>query len=155
METTPDVNKALHSPEFGDLYSAGCPCRDILDLVASKWATLIIGRLNDDTHRFGQLRRAIPGITQKMLTQTLRRLEQDGLVRREVLVEMRPPQVEYSLTDLGRTITEPLAAIRDWTERHLGDVEAARLRFEELQTSGHREDASDTHGARRGLARNP
>ncbi|BAN00897.1 winged helix-turn-helix transcriptional regulator [Ilumatobacter coccineus] len=118
---------------FGDLYSAECPCRDILDLVASKWSALIIGRLEERVHRFGELRRAIPGITQKMLTQTLRRLEQDGLVERTVLAQKRPPQVEYSLTDLGRTVTEPLAAMRDWTEQHLPDVRAARRRFEELE----------------------
>lgn len=120
-------------PNIGDLYTAACPCRDILDLVASKWSTLIIGKLEDGPLRFGQLRRAIPGITQKMLTQTLRRLEQDGLVNRDVLAQMRPPQVEYSLTELGHSITEPLAAIRDWSEQHLGDVRAARQRFEELQ----------------------
>ncbi|MEM9745804.1 MAG: helix-turn-helix domain-containing protein [Actinomycetota bacterium] len=123
----------METTKVGDLYSAECPCRDILDLVASKWSALIIGKLEEGPHRFGQLRRAIPGITQKMLTQTLRRLEQDGLVHREVLVRMRPPQVEYSLTDLGLTVTEPLAAMRDWTEAHLSDVQAARVRFAELQ----------------------
>lgn len=131
METT--SKPANDQPEIGDLYSAVCACRDILDLVASKWSTLIIGKLEDGPHRFGQLRRAIPGITQKMLTQTLRRLEQDGLVHREVLVQMRPPQVEYSLTDLGHSITEPLASIRDWSEQHLPDVRAARQRFADLE----------------------
>ncbi|MEM9563210.1 MAG: helix-turn-helix domain-containing protein [Actinomycetota bacterium] len=135
METTKPATAptAADECETGDLYSDACPCRDILDLVASKWSTLIIGRLEDGSLRFGQLRRAIPGITQKMLTQTLRRLEQDGLVHREVLVQMRPPQVEYSLTELGHSITEPLAAIRDWSESHLPDVRAARRRFEDLQ----------------------
>lgn len=117
----------------GNLYCASCPCRDVLDLVASKWSTLIIGRLDDGPHRFGQLRRAVPGITQKMLTQTLRRLEQDGLVDRRVLAQMRPPQVEYSLTELGRSVTAPLAAIGAWAEQHLPDVQAARRRFEELE----------------------
>lgn len=117
----------------GNLYSAECPCRDILELVASKWSTLIIGVLQGRPHRFGELRRSIPGITQKMLTQTLRRLEQDGLVHREVLVEMRPPQVCYSLTDLGVSVTEPLEAIRLWTEAHLADVQAARVEFAERQ----------------------
>lgn len=127
METT------TCEPSDGNLYSAECPCRDILELVASKWSTLIIGKLQEEPHRFGELRRAIPGITQKMLTQTLRRLEQDGLVHREVLVEMRPPQVCYSLTDLGVSVTEPLEAIRVWTEAHLADVQAARLDFAERQ----------------------
>lgn len=115
--------------DVGDLYSLGCPCRDVLDLIGSKWSVLVIGRLEEGPHRFGELRRAVPGITQKMLTQTLRRLEEDGMVHREVLTEMRPPRVEYSLTDLGTTITEPLEAIRIWTEQHLPDVRRARARF--------------------------
>ena len=127
METTLTIIE--HDTHLGNLYLADCPCRDILDLVASRWSTLIIGRLEDNAMRFGELRRAIPGITQKMLTQTLRRLEQDGLVHRRVLAEMRPPQVEYSLTDLGRSVTDPLRALRDWTEQHLPDVRAARRNF--------------------------
>ncbi|WP_396667631.1 winged helix-turn-helix transcriptional regulator [Microbacterium sp. R86528] len=100
--------------------------------MASKWSALIIGKLEQQPHRFGELRRAIPGITQKMLTQTLRRLEQDGLVLRTVLTQMRPPQVEYSLTELGFTVTGPLAAMREWTERHLPDVRAARRQFDAI-----------------------
>lgn len=133
METTADSDTPNGEPHRGDLYSPDCPCRDILDLVASKWSALIIGRLEDEPHRFGQLRRAVPGITQKMLTQTLRKLEQDGLVNRNVLTQMRPPQVEYSLTDLGDTITKPLTAMRDWSEQHLPDVQDARRRFEQLE----------------------
>ncbi len=125
----------LDADHLGDLYSAECPCRDVLDLVASKWSTLIIGVLERGPHRFGQLKRAVPGITQKMLTQTLRRLEKDGLVAREVHVQMRPPQVEYSLTELGVSVTKPLAAIRDWSEQHLPDVRRARRRFDELDAS--------------------
>jgi DNA-binding HxlR family transcriptional regulator len=130
--TTPAGGVPSHNGS-GNLYSVECPCRDILDLVASKWSTLIIGVLQDAPHRFGELKRAIPGITQKMLTRTLRRLEQDGLVHREVHVQMRPPQVEYSLTDLGHSVTEPLAAIRDWSEQHLPDVQRARRDFEAAQ----------------------
>ena len=133
MDTISEQQTCDGDDHLGDIYSAECPCRDILDLVASKWSTLIIGKLQDEPHRFGQLRRAVPGITQKMLTQTLRRLEQDGLVHREVHVQMRPPQVEYSLTDLGRSVTEPLAAMRDWAEQHLPDVRTARRHFEELE----------------------
>ncbi|WP_412792924.1 winged helix-turn-helix transcriptional regulator [Streptomyces sp. MS06] len=94
------------------------------------WSALIVGKLQDEPHGFGQLRRAIPGITQKMLSQTLRRLERDGLVHREVLAHLRPPRVDYSLTDLGMTVTEPLATMRDWAEQHLPDVKAARRRFD-------------------------
>ncbi len=135
METTAETDAWLDEDHLGDIYSAACPCRDILDLVASKWSTLIIGVLEDKPHRFGQLKRAVPGITQKMLTQTLRRLEQDGLVHREVHTQMRPPQVEYSLTELGVSVTKPLKAIRDWSEQHLPDVRRARRRFEDFQTA--------------------
>ncbi len=134
METMQDQTTEPE-PHPGDLYAEACPCRDILDLVASKWSALIIGRLEEKPHRFGELRRAVPGITQKMLTQTLRKLEQDGLVHREVLVQKRPPQVEYSLTDLGMSVTGPLKALRHWTEQHLPDVQAARRKFAEAQTA--------------------
>ncbi len=117
--------------ECGDVYSIDCPCRDVLDLIGSKWSVLVIGRLEERPYRFGELRRAVPGITQKMLTQTLRRLEEDGMVHREVLAEMRPPRVEYSLTTLGETITDPLEAIRIWTEQHLPDVRRARRDFDQ------------------------
>ena len=120
---------ALAADQVGNLYSIDCPCREVLDLIGSKWSVLVIGRLEEGPYRFGELRRAVPGITQKMLTQTLRRLEEDGMVHREVLAEMRPPRVEYSLTDLGQTITEPLESIRVWTEQHLPDVRRARLEF--------------------------
>lgn len=113
----------------GDLYSDDCPCREVLDLIGSKWTVLVIGRLEERPYRFGELRRAVPGISQKMLTQTLRRLEEDGMVNRTVLTEMRPPRVEYSLTELGQTITKPLGAIREWTEQHLPDVRLARDQF--------------------------
>lgn len=128
-ETT---NGGVDPNQAGDLYLIGCPCRDVLDLIGSKWSVLVIGRLETGPLRFGELRRAVPGITQKMLTQTLRRLEEDGLVHRKVLAEMRPPRVEYSLSELGHTITEPLGAIRDWTEQHLPDVRLARDRFAAL-----------------------
>lgn len=122
--TTPELPK-------GDLYLDGCPCREVLDLIGSKWAVLIIGRLDEGgPHRFGELRRAVPGITQKSLTQTLRRLERDGLVSRTVLVEKRPPQVEYALTELGWTVTEPLRAIGAWAEAHLPDVMDHREQFD-------------------------
>ncbi len=126
METT--TAQRMPEPHVGNLYSAQCPCRDILDLVGSKWSALIIGKLEHETHRFGELKRAVPGITQKMLTQTLRNLERDGLVHREV-IPARPPQVAYSLTALGRSITGPLGAIRDWSEQHLPDVQQARREF--------------------------
>jgi DNA-binding HxlR family transcriptional regulator len=112
-----------------NVYARNCPCRDILDLVASKWSALVIGALDDGPTRFGALRRKIEGVTQKMLSQTLRELERDGLVLRTVYPTV-PPAVEYALTTLGRSVADPLAAIRDWSERHLDDIEAARERFD-------------------------
>ena len=88
---------------------------------------LIIGLLGQRPHRFGQLLHAIDGISQKMLTQTLRSLELDGLVNRRVKPTV-PVTVEYSLTSTGRTLTEPLDAIRCWAERHIEEVLAARSR---------------------------
>jgi len=129
--TYPEVTTTARASEadVGNLYLDGCPCREVLDLIGSRWSVLVIGQLESSPARFGELGRAVPGISQKMLTRTLRRLEEDGLIHREVLSHMRPPRVEYSLTDLGQTITEPLAAIRHWTEQHLPDVRVARARF--------------------------
>ena len=121
-------------PDVGDLYVDGCLCRDILNLIGAKWPALIIGRLETDNHRFGELKRAIPGISQRSLTQALRRLERDGLVDRRVHTDKRPPQVDYSLTELGQSSTDPLKAIRRWSEQHLHDVAAARNRFDERTT---------------------
>lgn len=108
-------------------YAAMCPTRQALDRIADKWTVLIIGLLANRPHRFGELRRAIDGISQKMLTQTLRSLELDGLVARRVEATV-PVTVEYSLTRTGRTLTEPLDAIRRWAEAHIEDVMAARAR---------------------------
>ncbi len=132
MET---ISSAATNDDPGDAYCETCPCRDVLDLVGSKWSVLVIGRLQEQPHRFGELNRAVPGITQKMLTQTLRRLEHDGLVEREVLGHMRPPRVEYSLTELGVTITEPLEAIRVWSEQYLPQVRAARRHHEAAEAA--------------------
>lgn len=108
-----------------DVYQAKCPTREALNRIADKWTALIIGLLEQRPHRFGELRRGVGGISHKVLTQTLRGLEADGLVDRVVLSQ-RPLTVEYSLTPLGRTLTSPLQAIRDWAELHIGSVLQAR-----------------------------
>lgn len=110
-----------------DVLSAQCPTRLVLDLIANKWTVLVIYLLTDGTRRFGELQRAIGGISQKMLTQTLRKLEADGLVSRTVHAEV-PPRTEYALTPLGRTLQKPLGALCEWAETHLRDVERARAR---------------------------
>jgi DNA-binding HxlR family transcriptional regulator len=102
-----------------------CPARQALNLVASKWTVLIIYELGDGPSRFNQLQRAIGGITQKMLTQSLRQLEQDGILTRTVFSTV-PPQVEYELTTLGKTLIEPLNALCTWAETHYADIERNR-----------------------------
>ena len=106
---------------------AQCPSRLVLDRIADKWTALIIQVLGNGTLRYAELQRTIGGISQKMLTQTLRSLERDGLVQRKVHPVV-PPKVEYSLTRLGRTLIEPLHALCCWSEKHLAELEANRAR---------------------------
>ncbi len=109
----------------GNVLLAGCPSRQALDLVADKWTMLVIKALADGVRRYGEVRRTVEGISQKMLTQTLRSLERDGLVERTVHPVV-PPMVEYRLTPLGATLIEPLSAVSAWAERHMHEVVAAR-----------------------------
>jgi DNA-binding HxlR family transcriptional regulator len=109
-----------------DVYSAPCPSRAALDRIADKWTALLVGALFFGPRRFSELRADVDGISEKMLTQTLRSLERDGLVDRQVHPGV-PPRVDYSLTELGRTLEAPLAAVRDWAERHINAIESARL----------------------------
>jgi DNA-binding HxlR family transcriptional regulator len=118
------VSRAMARPPY-NVYSAKCPTRQALDRIADKWTALIVGLLAQRTHRFGELRRGVEGTSHKVLTQTLRSLERDGLVHREPIPTI-PPSVEYSLTTLGRTLAEPLAAIRAWAERHIEQIEKSR-----------------------------
>jgi len=110
-------------------FLAACPTRTVLDSIADKWATLIIDLLGEGPRRFGALRRAIDGISQKMLTQTLRNLERDGLVARRVY-PTTPPSVEYSLTPLGATLAAPIGELRRWAEANIEQVLAARTAFD-------------------------
>lgn len=111
-------------------FDATCPTRTVLDTIADRWATLIIDLLGQGPRRFGALHRSIGGISQKMLTQTLRTLERDGLVSRTVY-PTTPPSVEYALTPLGQTLTEPLGALRAWAEDNIDQVLTARSTFDE------------------------
>ena len=107
-----------------DVYSASCPCRTLLDLLANKWSALIIGLLDDrGALRFTAVQAALPGVGAKMLTQTLRRLEAASLVTRTIYAEV-PPRVEYELTELGRSVSEPLGALRAWAEDNVDRIEA-------------------------------
>ncbi len=112
-----------------NLYREACPTRQVLSRIADKWTTLIIGILEDDPKRFSEIQRGIEGISQKMLTQTLRSLERDGLITRTVYAEV-PPRVEYALTPLGETLCAPIAAIRQWAEDYIGDVTRAQASYD-------------------------
>jgi DNA-binding HxlR family transcriptional regulator len=106
-----------------------CEVRQILDRIADKWSLLVIALLDVDTMRFTELKRRIDGISQRMLTVTLRQLERDGMVRRTVHPVV-PPRVDYELTDLGRSLHATVQSLVVWTEAHQADVAAARSRFD-------------------------
>jgi len=106
--------------------------REILDRVGDKWSVLVIALLGERGHRFSELRRAIDGISQRMLTLTLRQLERDGLVQRTVHATV-PPRVDYALTPLGESVLEPLTALMCWAGRHGTDISEARRHYDEAQ----------------------
>jgi DNA-binding HxlR family transcriptional regulator len=112
-----------------DIYNERCPTRIVLDRIADKWTVLIVGALEAKTKRFGELRREIGGVSQKMLTQTLRGLERDGIVNRKVYATV-PPKVEYSLTELGQTLIGILHAIGEWSESNIESVLKARTDYD-------------------------
>lgn len=123
-----DTARNLASSAAEGLNMDNCPVRDVLSQLGDKWSTLIISMLGDSPHRFGALRRAIPDISQRMLTQTLKDLQRDGLVSRKVFATV-PPSVEYSLTPLGHSLLEPLRGLIAWAEIHHGNIRLARAAF--------------------------
>ncbi|MET1074497.1 MAG: helix-turn-helix domain-containing protein [Umezawaea sp.] len=119
---------------LGSPYRADCPTRNILDRIGDRWTVLIVGALWDGSARFSELRRRVEGISQKMLTQTLRGLERDGLVRRTVHSGV-PIRVEYALTEAGLTLREPLRALQEWSITYLSDVSASQEAYDRRSTS--------------------
>ena len=130
METTAELVKKSQAGHVWDPYLLNCPCRDVLDLVANKWTALVIGALDERPHRFGELRRRVEGISQKVLTQNLRNLERDGLVTRTVY-PTTPPSVEYALSDLGADLGPYLVALDNWSRDRFNDVLRARTAYDE------------------------
>src|ERR1700749_4449328 len=114
----------IHLP--GDCRAVG----DVLARVGDKWSILVVSRLGEGPLRFNELRRSIGGISQRMLTLTLRGLERDGLVTRTVFSTI-PPRVDYELTDLGRGLLQPVQALGGWAMAHQSEIESARSRFDE------------------------
>lgn len=117
-----------------DVYQENCPTRLLLDRIADKWTVLIIGQLHKRTIRFNELRRIIPGITQKMLTQTLKSLERDGLVNRKIYATV-PLKVEYSLTALGHSLTRILNDLAGWAETNMMEIIKAQKLYEKGKNS--------------------
>ena len=108
-----------------NVLNQSCESRQALERIADKWTCLIVYALLDRPRRHGELKRMIEGISQKMLTQTLRSMEADGLVKRTV-IDVIPPHVEYGLTPLGQTLADPLVAICQWAMDHLPEMQTAR-----------------------------
>ncbi|MFH8295413.1 winged helix-turn-helix transcriptional regulator [Streptomyces sp. NPDC018059] len=120
----------------GDLFDPQCPTRRLLDRIGTKWTSMVIKVLAEastEEVRFAQLQRRMPGVSQKMLSVTLRGLTRDGLVDRRVEASV-PPRVYYRLTPLGLTLEEPLARIREWAEEHMAEVDRANRRSDERAT---------------------
>ncbi len=114
-----------------DIFQANCLSRQVLGLIADQWTPLVMYALEESaTMRFSQLLKRIDGISKKMLTQTLRAMERNGLVLR-VVYPVVPPVVEYSLTPLGQTLTEPIKALRVWAYGHLQEVAQARTTYDQ------------------------
>lgn len=111
----------------------GLQLRDVLARVGDKWSLCVVGALYGGPVRFNELRRRIAGISQRMLTLTLRGLERDGLVTRTVY-PTNPPSVDYALTELGRTLLEPVLALAQWSYTHLPDIDRARQTFDAVGT---------------------
>ncbi|MGQ0845705.1 MAG: winged helix-turn-helix transcriptional regulator [Sporichthyaceae bacterium] len=115
--------------EPADPFAAACPSRQLLDRIGDKWSVLVLRLLADGPRRYTELARAIEGVSQKMLTQTLRGLERDGLLTRTVHPTV-PPRVDYELTDLGATLSGPIAILEAWARDHIEQVVAARADYD-------------------------
>lgn len=115
-----------------DVLNHSCPSRRVLDLIADKWTVLVIYSLSTEVRRFGELHRMVDGISKKMLTQTLRNLERDGLVHRKVYAVV-PPKVEYLLTDLGQSLYETTRVLCQWSKDNLARVLESQIQYDKLQ----------------------
>ncbi|RFB93328.1 transcriptional regulator [Rhizobium leguminosarum bv. trifolii] len=123
------VPGARREIDLAGLDFSNCPVRDMMQQIGGKWSTLLLEVLAAEPRRFGELRRMLPDISQRMLTQTLRDLQRDGYIAREVF-PTKPPSVEYSMTELGRSLYLPLSQLLNWAETNHDAVRAARSRFD-------------------------
>ena len=114
-----------------NVYAAVCPSREVLALIGEKWVALIIGALDHKVMRFGELKRTCEGISQKMLTQTLRKLERDGLVIRTLYTDILPLKVEYRLSKLGESVLPIVRAAKLWAEENLCQIKENRVLYDQ------------------------
>ena len=127
FRTKLEIYRVMSASEGGDL--SNCPIRSVVQNIFGKWSSLLLMALAEKHYRFGELRRLVPDISQRMLTQTLRDLQRDGYVHREVF-PTKPPSVEYSLTDFGRSMFDSLQHLLSWADTNFEVVRQARERFD-------------------------
>jgi DNA-binding HxlR family transcriptional regulator len=132
MPTRTAAQKRAHAKLEYDAFLASCPSRQLLDRISDKWVALIVAALAGaelPSMRYSELSRQLAGVSQKMLTQTLRSLERDGLLTRAV-TPTGPVTVTYELTDLGRSLQEVMRGLKDWAETHMDRVLVSRQRYD-------------------------
>lgn len=134
MATTTAATRRARAREQYNAFLAACPSRELLDRLSDKWVTLVIQALADGPRRYSEVSRTVAGVSQKMLTQTLRNLERDGLLERAVTPSV-PVRVDYELTGLGYSLLPVMGAVKNWAEQHMNEVRAARAGFDEVSVS--------------------
>lgn len=115
----------IHGPRC--ILDENCPLRQVFDLVGDRWSSSILFVIGDDVKRYSDLQKQIPGVSKKMLTQTLRNLERCGLVQRKVYAVV-PPKTEYRLTPLGKSILNPISTLADWAVKHQRDLKTIQAK---------------------------
>lgn len=125
MATMTAAQKRAQEKIHYDAFLRDCPSRQLLDCIGSRWVTLVLVTLSDGSRRYSEIRAEIPGVSEKMLTQTLRTLERDGLIFRTVTPTV-PVRTDYELTDLGRTLLGPIRALKSWAEENMPLISRAR-----------------------------
>ena len=130
MATRTAAQRRAEAKAEYDAFLSACPSRQVLDQISNKWVTLVLSALSDGELRYSGLARRIAGVSQKMLTQTLRELERDGLVDRRVTPSV-PVRVDYSLTPLGESLMTIVQQLKSWSEQHMPEVETARETYDD------------------------
>lgn len=138
MATTTAAQRREEARYAYDAFMRDCPTNQLLGRLSDKWVSLVVAALSRGPQRYSDLRRKIAGVSPKMLTQTLRTLERDGILSRTVTPSV-PVRVDYELTPLGRSLAGLLTAVKDWAEEHIEEVHAARERYTAQETGAARE----------------